>query len=51
VSLGGAGGRDEGVCEGIVCAEGVVDSWGGGGALVGVGGGGGGFGGDDAEGL
>jgi hypothetical protein len=49
--LSRASGRDEGICEAVVCAKGVVDSWCTRGALVGEGGGRGGFGGDDAEGL
>lgn len=49
--LSRASGRDEGICEAVVRAKGVVDSWCTGGALVGEGGGRGGFGGDDSEGL
>lgn len=51
MGLGGAGGGDERVCEGVVCAEGVVDSWSGWGAGVLGCGGCGGFRGDDSEGL
>lgn len=51
MGLGGAGGGDERVCEGVVCAESVVDSWCGWGAGVLGCGGCGSFGGDDSKGL